>query len=321
MIDKIDMENKDKTDPLIVFSILYKKKIQILFFSFVVSFFAIIYSFFMKDIYLSEALIMPSNSSGSSSLDRYASLASLGGIQLPGSPSQSRLEEAVATLTSKEFIINFVNVYDLDKLLFASKSWDKKKDRIIFDESIYDMSSSNWVSNFSGINGRPSDLELYEAFKTNFQIYEDLETKFYTLSFRSLSPKISKEVLENVIFKVNENLKNKDIESAKNSITYLQSQLSKTTSKDLKNIFYEMIADQTKKIMIAQGEEDYIFKVIDPPYLPENRSSPKRRLILFTAFLISFAVSLIFFLTLNLLNKELIVRKNFPYLKIIDEEK
>ena len=59
------------------------------------------------------------------------------------------------------------------------------------------------------------DLELYEAFKTNFQIYEDLETKFYTLSYRSLSPKISKEVLENVIFKVNENLKNKDIESAK----------------------------------------------------------------------------------------------------------
>ena len=321
MIDKIDMENKDKMDPLIVLSILYKKKIQILFFSFVVSFFAIIYSFFMKDIYLSEALIMSSNSSGSSSLDRYASLASLGGIQLPGSPSQSRLKEAVATLNSKEFIINFVNVYDLDKLLFASKSWDKKKDRIIFDESIYDVSTSNWVSNFSGINGRPSDLELYEAFKTNFQIYEDLETKFYTLSFRSLSPKISKEVLENVIFKVNENLKNKDIQSAKNSITYLQSQLSKTTSTDLKNIFYGMIADQTKKIMIAQGEEDYIFKVIDPPYLAENRSSPKRRLILFTAFLISFAMSLTFFLILNLLNMELIVRKNFPYFKIIDEEK
>ena len=136
---------------------------------------------------------MSSNSSGSSSLDRYASLASLGGIQLPGSPSQSRLKEAVATLNSKEFIINFVNVYDLDKLLFASKSWDKKKDRIIYDESIYDVSSSNWVSNFSGINGRPSDLELYEAFKTNFQIYEDLETKFYTLSYRSLSPKISKK--------------------------------------------------------------------------------------------------------------------------------
>ena len=97
---------------------------------------------------------MSSNSSGSSSLDRYASLASLGGIQLPGSPSQSRLKEAVATLNSKEFIINFVNVYDLDKLLFASKSWDKKKDRIIYDESIYDVSSSNWYQ-ILGINGRP----------------------------------------------------------------------------------------------------------------------------------------------------------------------
>ncbi len=321
MIDKIDMEKKDTTDPLIVFSILYKKKLSIIFFSLVVSFFAILYSFFMKDIYLSEALIMSSNSSSSSPFERYAPLASLGGIELPSSSSQTRLEEAIATLKSKEFIINFVNDYDLDKLLFASKSWDKKKNKIILDEGIYDVSSSNWISNFSGINGRPSDLELYEAFQTNFQVYEDLETKFYTLSFRSLSPKTSKEVLENIIFKVNENLKNKDIKSAKNSITYLKSQLNKTTSTDLKNIFYRMIADQTKTIMIAQGKEDYIFKVIDPPYLPENRSSPKRRLILFTTFLISFAMSIIFFLFLNLLNKELIIKKNFPYLKIKDEEK
>ena len=245
----------------------YKNKTRIVFISLALSLAALIYSFTMKEVYLSEALIMSSDSSQSNSLlDRYSSLASFGGINLPTMSPNNRLEEAIAILKSREFVLDIINKRKLDKILLASNKWDKDKDEIIFNENIYDTKTEKWKPEFFGPSGKPTNRQLYDAFNRRLTIFKDLETRFVTLGFKSLSPKISKEILEGIIFEVNNNLRFKDIEYAKSSISYVESQLGKALTIDLKNIFYQMIAEQTKTIMLARGQDDYIFKVIDPPF-------------------------------------------------------
>ena len=320
------MENinneKESLNLFSVAEIFYKNKIKIVFFSLAVSMAALIYSFTMKEVYLSEALIMSSESSQSNSLlDRYSSLARLGGINLQTLAPSNRLEEAIATLKSREFVLDIINKRKLDKILLASNKWDKEKDEIVFNENIYDTKTEKWKPDYFGPSGKPTNRQLYDAFSRRLTIFKDLETRFVTLGFKSLSPRISKEILEGIIFEVNNSLRSKDIEYAKSSISYVESQLGKAITIDLKNIFYQMIAEQTKTIMLAQGQDDYIFKVIDPPFSPEKRISPDRSLIVGTAFLLSFFLAMIYFISLSFLKKKIIFSNKLPFFKLINEYK
>ena len=44
-------------------------------------------------------------------------------------------------------------------------------------------------------------------------------------------------------------------------------------------MFFELIQSQTETIMLAKVREEYLFKVIDPAIVPEQKYGPKRALI------------------------------------------
>ena len=48
-------------------------------------------------------------------------------------------------------------------------------------------------------------------------------------------------------------------------------------------MFYELMQSQTQTIMLARARfrVEYIFKVIDPPVVPEEKEQPKRSQIVF----------------------------------------
>ena len=66
---------------------------------------------------------------------------------------------------------------------------------------------------------------------------------------------------------------------AQQSIDYLTDQLEKTQIVALEQVFYTLIEEQTKTIMLANSRPEYVFKTIDPAIVPEQKSGPKRALI------------------------------------------
>lgn len=46
--------------------------------------------------------------------------------------------------------------------------------------------------------------------------------------------------------------------------------------------------------MLAKSREEYSFKIIDPPVVPEERIKPKRRLIVMLGFIIGFFLAVFF---------------------------
>ena len=54
----------------------------------------------------------------------------------------------------------------------------------------------------------------------------------------------------------------------------------------MKNIFYQLIEEQTKSLMLAELSDEYVFKVISEPKVTEEKVEPKRAIIAIFGFVL-----------------------------------
>ena len=68
-------------------------------------------------------------------------------------------------------------------------------------------------------------------------------------------------------------------EEAQNSIDYLTNQLENIQVSSMETVFYQLIEEQTKSMMLTMVKAEYVLKTIDPAQVPDEKDSPKRALI------------------------------------------
>ena len=61
-----------------------------------------------------------------------------------------------------------------------------------------------------------------------------------------------------------------DIDNAKNSIDYLNEYYKSTNVQSLRQSISNLQESQMQKLMLASSNSDYIFKILDAPYIPEG---------------------------------------------------
>jgi LPS O-antigen subunit length determinant protein (WzzB/FepE family) len=71
----------------------------------------------------------------------------------------------------------------------------------------------------------------------------------------------------------------KEIGEAERSILFLKGETAENSLISLNEMFASLIEEQTKKIVLANASEEYVFEVIEPPVAAELKSEPKRSLI------------------------------------------
>jgi len=54
----------------------------------------------------------------------------------------------------------------------------------------------------------------------------------------------------------------------------------------LRNVFFSLIEEQTKTVMLAKVTDEYLLKTLDPAVAPEMKSRPKRSLMVVLATLL-----------------------------------
>jgi uncharacterized protein involved in exopolysaccharide biosynthesis len=79
-----------------------------------------------------------------------------------------------------------------------------------------------------------------------------------------------------MVARVNDRMRSEATRSAKDSIEFLNQELAKTSVVGLQQAIYHLIEDQVNKAMLANVQHEYAFRVIDRAVAPEQRSSPKR---------------------------------------------
>ena len=108
------------------------------------------------------------------------------------------------------------------------------------------------------------------------------------------SPFIAKQWLDWIILEINDLSRNDDMEQAEKSIKYLKDEIRVTNLTEIKEGISELIQSQVEKIMLAKVTPEYLFKIIDPPYVSEIKSGPSRALICILGFLLGLISGVLF---------------------------
>lgn len=261
--------------------LFWKKKVTIILLTSAFAAFSVGYALYLPNIYQSKSLLAPTDQqeSLSSKLSSYKNLAGLAGVNLPGTGT-TKTNEAIERIRSfKFFSEQFLPLIKLENLM-ALKKWVPENNSLVYDESLFDVKQSKWIRDVKyPLKVKPSEQEAFLTYQEILAISVDDETGFVSISMDHMSPVIAKKWLDIIIMNINTNMRELDKEKAKNSINFLNESSGSTSVQSIKIAIAALLEEQMQTLMLASSDEDYIFKVIDAPIVPEIKSSPSRAII------------------------------------------
>ena len=258
--------------------------------AFITSLFAIgsvLYAISLPNIYSSYGVLAPAQgkNAASSLLNQYSGMASLAGISL-GSNNTDRSSEAIERMRSYDFFSEIILPEINYENLVAVEAWELSSNTIIYDDQVFNNNSKKWV------NGMPSYQDGYEIFNDILDIYQDKKTFFISISIKHKSPYISKSWTELVIKKINSSMRDIERNNTSKSVEFLNNQIKKVSYSEIREAIASIQETQIRSLMLIESNEDYIFKTLNTPIVPEKKSEPKRSIIAILGTILGFFISL-----------------------------
>jgi uncharacterized protein involved in exopolysaccharide biosynthesis len=294
----------DQVSLTLIFQLAWRIKVW-LFLSLIISVgCAVFYSLQLPNIYRSEARIVAANETqgkASGLASQLSSVSAIAGINLGGG-GEKKSVIALETMRSRQFFTYFAEKYQILTPVVAGYRWDPQSDQLLLDPELIDAETGRWIRPSVELRtAEPSMQEGYEAFVKRFGSSQDKLTGIVTVSFEFVSPKLSQAWLSLYIKEINDVMRAQDIAEAESAIKYINEQMEKTQLVEVKNLLFSLIEEHTKTLTMANARKDYVFKMIDPPYLPEVKSGPFRSVIVLLTVLVNCFLFLIFIMLYLLL--------------------
>ena len=293
--DQLNDNYDDEIDLRELFHVLWDKIFYIGAITSIFSLISIIYALMLPNIYQSQTTMMPmeANQGMSGMLGQYSGMASLAGISLP-SESGSKAKEAIARIQSFEFFSNdFLPQIKLENLM-AVKKWNQASNTLTYNESAFNSESRQWLRKVRPPKSNiPSSQEAYKKYKEIMSVNEDKKTSFVTLSVEHESPVIAQQWVEIVRDQIDQLMRDQDRQTAMKSIEYLNSLAPTVNYEEIKKALASLQQEQMKRLMMVEANENYIFKVLDSPIVPEMKVKPKRSLIVILGSMLGMMLSVL----------------------------
>lgn len=263
---------EDEIDLRELFGLLWAGRVLICGVTAAAAVISVVMALSMTEIYRAEATLAPAGQEQSSgSLAQFGGAAALLGVSLPGG-GDSQVTNAIATLRSRDFIIRFIHAHDVLVPLFAGE-WDKQAQASTLDPAVYDQETGTWLLDA----GEPTDLQAFRAFNSIFSVSQ--QSGLITVAIEWHDPKMAQRWVNALVRSINQEVKQKDLLEANSAIEYLRKQLESTQLVEMQRVFYDLIESQTRISMLADVREEYVFQVVDPAVVPDQKIAPRRSLI------------------------------------------
>lgn len=207
--------------------------------------------FFTPDYYKSQAVLKTYEQSNSNPLSnlqsQYSSLASFAGASLPFASGANEADYCKELLLSKDFFAKII---------------DKK----MIKDLLGDEAAIEYYTNSTSLPKKNKLFELaHIKFLKVFNVELNNKNNFFKLSYRSSNPKNSKLVLENIITKVNNIIKEKHVSEAYHSISYLETQLKANELINTDFVLGALLSEAYETIAVSESRAEYFLQIIDSP--------------------------------------------------------
>ena len=285
---------------------LWEKKTTIVSIFLIFSLLSVLYSLSLKDIYTSSSVLTATRSDEtlSSKIRSFSPLASIAGVPLPTTET-SLSQEAIAKIKSFDFFSNEMLPHIQLKNILAVEKWVAKENTIIYDENIYVDKSDKWLGSIEyPAQTIPSIQKAHREFKKMVNISVDKNTGFVTLSVSHQSPYLAQKWTALIIKKINESMREEEKILAEKSINFLEETAMKTNLQSIRDAISNLLESQIKSLMLVSANENYVYKILDAPIVPEIKSSPQRAIICIVGSLLGLILGISISIVMFLFRKE-----------------
>jgi len=274
----------DEIDLAELWRAIWAGKFTIIIISMIFAVASVFFALSKPNIYKASAILAPASDDAGGGLGAMAGqlggLASMAGISLGGGGGVDKTALALEIIKSRSFVENFITKHDLLVPLMASKNWDMATDTLILNEEAYDAVNKKWVREVKAPKkNEPSSWEAYKAFSELVSVSQDKASSMVNIDIEFYSPAIAKQWLTWLVEDINEYMREQDQIEAKASIAFLTNQLENIKVATMEVVFYQLIEEQTKNMMLTMVKKEYVLKTIDPAQVPDTKDKPKRALI------------------------------------------
>ncbi|MBC6907469.1 hypothetical protein DWB84_18695 [Saccharophagus sp. K07] len=240
---------------------------------------AMAYTYTLPNTYKVEGIYAPAQNYSGSNMSQLSGIAALAGLNIANSDS-NEIDRGIALVNSFPFLEKIITENGLKPYLIAVKEWDKKTGELVWDRDIFDPITNKWALESQEAAGEPSNYEAYKRFKKIFNVSRDVKTGMITVGVEFYSPDLAVQWVDLIVGNLNKHFQERDIERAKRNILYLEKKIQETSLSGMHAIFYSMIEGQTKTLMLAEVDEEYLLEMIVEPRASLVAVSPNRALII-----------------------------------------
>ena len=302
-----DTQYDDDIDLRELFGVLWAGSRKIIAITAVFAFVSVIYALSLSDQYKATVLLAPAQSDGadlSGALGQLGGLASLAGVDI-GSGDSSEAQMAQEIMKSWSFIDVFIAENNISVEVYAAEGWSRGSNELQIDDDIYDAETKTWLveNDNTGEVGPPSSWVLFQAFSERLVVSENKKSGLVSVSIEYYSPQIAKQWLDMYVAAINAHMQQRQMEKVTNNINYLQAQIENTSIAEMREVFYTIIAEQTKNKMLAEASPEYAFVAVSPSMVPEEKSQPERAFICIIGTLLGGILSVLLVLVMHYARK------------------
>ena len=234
------------------------------------------YAWLAHPIYKVDAVLIVAQSQDQAGslgplLGQLGGLASLAGGMLN---TGAEADEAIAVLKSRSIGEQFIRDNNLLQTIFAAR-WDSVGRR--------------WRP--SRFSTDPTIQDAYKIFDARIRsVSVDQKSGLITLSMRWTDPAQAAAWTATLIKLVNAKMKEAEIVEARKSLDFLNQELRKTNVLEIQQAIYRLVEVQTRRIMLANVRDEFAFRVIDAPIVPDLNKfeSPNRSLLTVLGIVLGF---------------------------------
>lgn len=257
--------NDDAIDIARLWNVVWQAKWPIMAVSATFAVVSIAYALTLTNWYRSEVLLVPADEQTMNSgiAGQLGSLAGLAGISIGGGGSV----EALAILRSRDFTRLFVEDLNLLPVIFAER-WDAE------NEAWLDEDPEKWPDSGDGAR----------YFDTNIRrVSENRETGMITVAVEWTDPELAARWAELLVQRLNDYMRIRALKQAQSNVEYLQAELAATSGVAMQQAVGRLLEREHQKLMLARGNNEFAFRVIDSAVVPETVARPNRRLMVIVA--------------------------------------
>ena len=221
---------------------------------------SVAYALSATEIFRAESLLAPADESSKQSIGgQLGGLAALAGVNV----GDSREVEALAVLQSRDFAREFI---------------DRRKLLPKFFPDLWDAKTGSWMVE------DPSEAPDYRSGVRYFHekvlfVSEDRDTGMVTVAIEWTDPDVAAEWVQAIVSQLNERLRNRALEEAETNVEFLRQEMANSTLVTMQQSIGQLLQSELQKLMLAKGNAEFAFKVIDPATPPRDRLRPKRTVI------------------------------------------